>query len=139
MIVHRGCKVCECGTRHPKAAPCPTCPLCGCHANDHPRVASRVQWCRAVTRTWPSAPLVALLGSQERLLDCLGMSNGSMVAELSDSQADRWAIRCGYHPNQVWPGWSDAGLTERDRLFIESGGWRQSWLWQQEQADEVAS
>ena len=89
---------------------------------------------------WPLTPLLVKCGGIARLKAALvNKPNGGFPDLISDEQADRWAIRCGFHPNQVWPGWSDAGLTERDRLFIESGGWRRSWLWQQEQADEVAS
>ena len=88
---------------------------------------------------WPVQPLVDRCGGVRKMCASAGIEPKGIPDLISDVQADRWAIRCGYHPNQVWPGWSDAGLTERDRLFIESGGWRQSWLWQQEQADEVAS
>ena len=26
---------------------------------------------------------------------------------LTDRQADRWAIRLGYHPIEIWPTWCD--------------------------------
>lgn len=47
--------------------------------------------------------------------------------------ADRLAIAAGLHPAMVWPSWIDDGLSVVDRLFIE-GGWRQAWLWDEEQA-----
>ena len=52
---------------------------------------------------------------------------------LDDITADRWAVACGLHPELVWPGWCDAGLTVGDRQAIESGGWRPAWEWAEAQ------
>lgn len=130
MKDNRGCKRCpECTARHIKADPCPTCSLCGAHRTDHHRNSrGQTVWCVATDRTWPAAPLVAKAGTGDRLCELLGISRGSLPLHLSDVQADRWAIHCGWHPNQVWPGWSDAGLRYVDRVFVEQGGWRPAWL-----------
>jgi len=78
---------------------------------------------------WPTKPLIDRYGSGRALMEALGMTSKGLPDMLSDVQSDRWAIRLGLHPNEVWPGWSDAGLTCRDRRFLEGNGWRTAWLW----------
>ena len=61
--------------------------------------------------TWPTAPLLAAAGSTRRLCTLLGWARTRGIpAMLSDRQADRWAVACGYHPEEIWPGWCAAGL-----------------------------
>lgn len=61
-------------------------------------------------RPFPIAPLLELTGlSLSRLALRVGAS-GSVVsrakgAGLTDAQADRWAVACGFHPSEVWPDW----------------------------------
>ena len=31
----------------------------------------------------------------------------ALLNGLTDRQADRWAIRLGYHPIEIWPTWCD--------------------------------
>lgn len=98
--------------------------------------------CDPGERRWPVAPLVALVGGAAELCRRLGWEDArGHHGDLSDAVADRWAITCGYHPEQVWPGWCEAGLTDRDYRFVHHGGWRQSWLWLErlrEAAERVA-
>lgn len=78
---------------------------------------------------WPVADLVRVVGSGAEVASRMGWSSrNSFPVLLSDVQADRWAVACGYHPEQVWSGWIVAGLSPRDDLFVNGGGWRQSWL-----------
>ena len=91
---------------------------------------------------WPTKPLLERCGGLKVLYEALGWSanRGAVPDMISDATADRWAVRCGFHPDQVWPGWSEAGLTLRDRRFLDGNGWRQAWLWQEAQrAEQVAS
>ena len=106
------------------------CSVCCLHAGHHNRDRDgRIVWCHASDQaTWPLAPLKAKAGGRKALCARLGIDARTLPAEISDVQADRWAIRCGWHPEQVWPGWCDAGLRYVDRVFIEDGGWRQTWL-----------
>lgn len=77
---------------------------------------------------WPSKPLVDRFESVRDLQLAIGAHpNGFVNDMISDLQADRWATRLGLHPDQIWPGWSNAGLRYVDRVFLESG-WRQAWL-----------
>jgi len=106
--------------------PCGVCSLDGRFHHRGP--SGRVEWCSTVQRTWPTAALIARCGDRVKMCNALGISpKGGLQDELSDAVADRWAIRCGYHPEQVWPGWTEAGLRYVDRVFLESG-WRQAWL-----------
>lgn len=116
------------------------CPLCGLTSEHHHRnPANRIVWCKATDHTWPTAALIARVGGRRQLCDQLGIDIRTMPSEISDVQADRWAIRCGFHPNQVWPGWSDAGLRYVDRVFLESG-WRQAFMhWERTVGTEAAA
>lgn len=105
------------------------CPLCGLNGAHHPRGdTGRVVWCKATERTWPLAPLVAKAGGLARLCRLLGINNRGLPAQLTDVQADHWALRCGWHPDHVWPDWSAAGLRYVDDVFVNGGGWRPAWL-----------
>lgn len=88
---------------------------------------------RCTTPTWPVAPLLALCGGTEQLAARLDMNHekilSAQISGLDDYKADRWAIRCGHHPGSIWPEWVDAGLTLRDELFVNDGGWRPAWAW----------
>lgn len=83
--------------------------------------------------TWPLEPLLDAVRclTHERTLDRLGRKSREVdvaaQSGLSDEQADRWAIRAGLHPAQVWGWeWVEAGLSVVDRQFMESG-WRPAW------------
>ena len=105
------------------------CPLCGLNGAHHPRGdTGRVVWCKATERTWPLAPLVAKAGGQRALCRLLGLPHKGLPAQLTDVQADHWALRCGWHPDHVWPDWSAAGLRYVDDVFVNGGGWRPAWL-----------
>jgi hypothetical protein len=89
---------------------------------------------------WPVQPLLdntSLTPSDLRTL-VGGGKYGQLVAEgLTDQQADRWAIRGGVHPGCVWDSWFDAALTPLDEAHV-AGGWRQAWLWADEQSERCA-
>lgn len=80
-------------------------------------------------RTWPMEALEA--HARHGLAHSLGISTDTyrlaMERGLSDTKADRYAIRLGVHPSEVWEDWVDAGLSVPDRVFLENG-WRQAWL-----------
>lgn len=93
---------------------------------------------RCQTGTWPVEPLLMLVGGTVGDLGtALGMNRGkirsAIVAGLDDFKADRWAVRCGFHPASVWPGWLDAGLTVRDADYV-ANGWRPAYEWNQTRA-----
>lgn len=77
---------------------------------------------------WPVAALIAKAGGRVALCNELGIDPRTLPREVSDVQADRWAVRCHLHPDQVWPGWSTSALRYVDRVFVEQGGWRPGWL-----------
>jgi hypothetical protein len=92
-----------------------------------------------VTR-YPLQPLLDAIGadSLRDAADRLGTSVTSLRHYRDDGLtlqvADRLTIAAGLHPAMVWPSWVDDALTVVDRMFIESGGWRTAWLWQEEAA-----
>ena len=86
--------------------------------------------CSTPTRdaTWPTAPLLKIVGGPANLARNVGTDCKGIPEFVGDRQADSMAVACGLHPEMVWPGWCEAGLTDRDRRFVNEGGWRQSWL-----------
>ena len=97
------------------------CPDCGLH--------HRGGRCHPLPM-WPTKPLVDRCGGERALQEAMGATaKGGLPDMISDVVSDRWATKLGLHPNDIWPGWSDAGLTPRDRRFLEGNGWRQAWLW----------
>ena len=116
-------------TAHSPKRRCPDCTLFHNGGRCHP------------LPMWPAKPLVDRFGSVHALQDAMGIGiRGNPPDLISDVQADRWATALGLHPNEVWPGWSDAGLTASDRRFIDGGGWRRAWLYLEERrtTDEQA-
>lgn len=83
---------------------------------------------------WPVAPLLAWMPGLEphEMAARLGCQVVDLtrfdLSGLPDDVADRWATRLRLHPNDVWPGWSDAGLTVVDAQRLTAGGWRHAWL-----------
>lgn len=92
---------------------------------------------RTLTRRWPTAALVAKAGGRKALCHRLGIKPRTLPRDIDDVQADRWAVRCGWHPEQVWPGWCDAGLRYVDAVFVTEG-WRPAWLHQLEARPDPA-
>jgi len=90
-------------------------------------------------RRWPLAPLEAVTRTTN-LAKTLGVDLTLVAAArdlgMTDSQADRWAIRLGHHPGSIWSDWFDAGLTENDRRFIAEG-WRPAWEWNEAHRPET--
>ncbi len=65
-------------------------------------------------RPWPFEPLYELSGcdSMRQMCDKVRTSGHAVYRAakegLTDVQADRWAVRCGYHPSEVWgDAWFD--------------------------------
>jgi hypothetical protein len=79
-------------------------------------------------RRWPITPLCELGYSRHRISRITGIAGRRLNEGLTDWQADRAAIRLGYHPAQIWPDWIHTGLTPTDRDYIDHG-WRTAWLW----------
>lgn len=95
-----------------------------CSTNHTPRCLST-----ALALKWPTSALIEAVGGWGSLANTLGWeTQGGLPEYVSDVRADSLACRCGLHPELVWPGWIDAGLTDRDRRFVNDGGWRQGWL-----------
>lgn len=100
------------------------CSACGC--NHTPKCPHR-----AAVLSWPLEPLT---GACERAKGpgWLRLTAGPDTfakwerSGLSDVDADRWAVRIGLHPNQVWPRWDEAGLRAVDAVFV-ADGWRHAW------------
>lgn len=89
---------------------------------------------------WPLEPLLAgVINAAETF--SVATSRLALYAEegLPDHVADRWAVRIGRHPAEVWPEWFDVGLSIVDAAFVD-GGWRPAWLARSDDAgDEVAA
>jgi len=64
---------------------------------------------------WPLEPLSVLVGSH-RAYTAAGTTPKQLrlAGGLTDRQADRAAVRCGYHPSEVWPEW----FTYRDHISL---------------------
>lgn len=84
--------------------------------------------CVATDQRWPVDPLVAFCGSTAEVCRRLGWEHKGLPVDLSDTQADRYATRLGLHPEVLWPGWTEHGLSAVDRARLD-GGWRPAWLW----------
>lgn len=101
------------------------------HVNSRCRVCSlnHTPRCVQVSHRWPLSALLPFCHGQPVAL-ALGVERSlvSRAAEfgLSDLMADRWAVKLGQHPGNVWPDWFDAALTAVDRQFLETG-WRHAW------------
>jgi len=55
---------------------------------------------------WPIAPLAELVGKHRAYVAASPTPKALRAAGgLTDQQADRAAVRCGYHPSEVWPEW----------------------------------
>lgn len=84
-------------------------------------------------RRWPLTDLLTAMARRGSTNPATDLGTGgeawtrAQLHGLTDATADRWAIKAGFHPAQVWPGWVDAGLSVVDRQRIE-GGWRHAWL-----------
>lgn len=88
-----------------------------------------------VVRPYPLQNLVDAAGcrSAGELGRRLGISGTTLQQAvnlgLSDVQADHWSVRAGLHPESVWPGWTDAGLSVLDSTFPLTSWWRHAWEW----------
>jgi len=78
-----------------------------------------LEWIEARRYRWPLDGLQALVAGRYETHSALARAIGiqttivDRAAErgLSDAQADRWAVRLGYHPMSVWGwAWIDAAL-----------------------------
>jgi len=84
-------------------------------------------------RRWPLTALLAAMAGRGSTNPATDLGTGgeawtrAQLHGLTDTTADRWAIKAGFHPAQVWPAWIDAGLSVTDRQFLETG-WRRAWL-----------
>lgn len=82
-------------------------------------------------RRWDVSLLVAACGGPTEVCDRARISAEVLAAAeafgATDLQADRWAVRCGRHPGEIWAGWAEAALTVHDAAFV-AGGWRRAWL-----------
>lgn len=64
---------------------------------------------------WPLAPLAALVGAHRAYTAARTTPKAIRAAGgLTDRQADRAAVRCGYHPSEVWAEW----FTYRDHISM---------------------
>ena len=90
-------------------------------------------------RPWPLQPLLDKTRcTLHELMERCGVAGTTVTraAErgLTDRQADWWAVRCGYHPGEVFPGWFDSALLPGDDVFVNGGpglepGWRRAALY----------
>jgi hypothetical protein len=62
--------------------------------------------------TWPVEALAAAVGGKSNLVRMIDGGNVHRAYRdgLTDRQADRWAVRCGLHPFEVWPDMLDAAI-----------------------------
>lgn len=57
---------------------------------------------------WPVEPLLARARmSLSMFSKTYGVSTTQLRRPLSDKLADRYAVRAGFHPSEVWPDWCD--------------------------------
>lgn len=95
---------------------------------------------------WPLGPVLDRIDPLREMkraeqADALGMPITTYKVAfkhggLTDSMADKVAIRMGLHPSILWgaDAWIAAGLTPSDDLFVNGSatsgpGWRQAWDW----------
>lgn len=80
---------------------------------------------------YPFAPLAALCEPGRSLAKWIDTTPERIATAeacgLPFDLADRWAVRVGRHPSEVWPSWFDDALSLVDRQKAE-GGWRHVWL-----------
>jgi hypothetical protein len=67
-------------------------------------------------RLFPLRPLLDAAELTESALARHVHANGTAIrmaaaAGCTVSEADRWAVRCGFHPAEIWPDWNN-DLTE---------------------------
>lgn len=72
-----------------------------------------------IPRPYPIQPLIDITGCQsiQEWSDRFGARGHTLIdmtCGLSELAADRWAVRCGYHPAEVWP---DLWVPEAHRMF----------------------
>jgi hypothetical protein len=107
---------------------CPRCSL-----RHHPRCEPPV---------WPLEPLLAAVRSENPRVEIFRASSetwrNATEHGLPEAIADRWAVKAGFHPAQIWANWVEAGLTVQDAQFIESG-WRQTFEWSEPMRSEAAA
>jgi len=70
---------------------------------------------------YPISDLVKLMGvSDDRARIVLGVSGDSwhrfVDRGLSEAQAERFAVRAGFHPFEVWPAMADARVSEAEAV-----------------------
>lgn len=93
-------------------------------------------------RPWPLEPILeAAKLNKKALARIVRVSprtvNRAAAEGLTDEQADHWCIKAaGLHPACVYgiDEWWKAGITVPDELHVHGNGWRQAWLWAEEQA-----
>jgi hypothetical protein len=55
---------------------------------------------------WPLEPLAEIVGLHRAYVSASTTPKAIRAAGgLTDRQADRAAVRCGYHPSEIWPEW----------------------------------
>lgn len=106
------------------------------HANSRCRVCSlnHTPRCVQVRHRWPLSALLPFCNGLPvaQALDVeRTMIRRAAEFGLTDTQADRWAVKLGHHPGNVWADWFDVALTTLDRQFLENG-WRNAWLHDEE-------
>lgn len=102
------------------------CPLCTLCHSPH---------CYAVPKAtrWDVEPLIQRVGVG-RATELFGDElRKARRAGLTDNKADRWAVRAGLHPEEVWPGWCEKALTPLDAIHVDEGR-RSAWLWREQVA-----
>jgi hypothetical protein len=71
---------------------------------------------QAAPKEWPAQPFIEITGLTlvshfARKVKANALTAAIAINEgLTDRQADTWAIRCGYHPAEIWPDWFEKGL-----------------------------
>lgn len=64
---------------------------------------------------WPLEPLAEIVGLHRAYVSASTNPKAIRAAGgLTDRQADRAAVRCGYHPSEIWPEW----FTHADEITL---------------------